>query len=327
MKLKISGIRGTLEGILVKKGILTADARTIADEYLEGELQGKVSHGLMAFPSLVQKLGGKMTKPKILKKSHSIIFIDAKGNLGAVVGRQAAEAAIKMAKKEGVGLGLIKDMVTWMRPGILARFIANQGFIGIVINNGGHPVMSPPGGYDPVIGTNPIGIGIPTENDPLVGDMATSVKAWGEVRKAEVTGEDLPENSFYDTKGNFAVKAQEAYSALPFGDYKGFALGLLIEILTGSFLGRKMGQQVAGDYRTITRGGVILVLDPNFATNFKQFKQANSELIKEIKKTKKLKSAGEITLMGERAAATRNQNFKNGYLEVLAKLWRTIESF
>ena len=70
MKVKIVEIRKTLEGILKDKGISPKDATILADEYLEGELRGKHSHGLAAFPSIIEKLSKTRRKPEIIKETH-----------------------------------------------------------------------------------------------------------------------------------------------------------------------------------------------------------------------------------------------------------------
>jgi L-2-hydroxycarboxylate dehydrogenase (NAD+) len=157
VKIRISEIKKTLERVLIKHGIPKEEAKIIADEYLEGELQGKLSHGLMAFPSVIKKISRKREKIKIIKKTNALIFVDANFNFGAVVGKLAVKKAIKMARKEGVALVVIKNLTTWLRPGTIARWIAEKDFIGLVANNGGRPMVAPPGGYEPVIATNPIG--------------------------------------------------------------------------------------------------------------------------------------------------------------------------
>lgn len=325
-KVKISAIRNTLQKLLVKKGVPFKEARIIANDYLEGELQGKHSHGLMAFPSLIQKMPEKRKKIKVLKKTNSLIVYDANENLGAVVGKQAVDWLTARTKKEAVGIAMIKNMTTWLRPASIAQQLADRGLIGIVVNNGGKPMTAPPGGFDPVVGTNPIGIGIPTSKEPILTDMATSVRAWGEVRKAERTGKNLPKEAYYDKKGKFAIKAKDAYSALPMGGYKGFALAMLIEILTGSLLDRDMGQhQMKGDYRTMTRGGFILAINPAKTTTNDKFRKANTRLVKEIKSSKKIKGVKEILVPGEKAMKTRSKNLKRGYLEIDTKLWEEMK--
>ncbi|MEK7076941.1 MAG: Ldh family oxidoreductase, partial [Patescibacteria group bacterium] len=161
-------------------------------------------------------------------------------------------------------------------------------------------------------------------------DMATSKRAWGEVRKAKRENSNLPKDSYYTNTGTFAVKPEDAYSAVPMGDYKGFALGLFIEIMTGSFLGREMAKNLSGDSieksdaQSVTRGAMILVFNPAATTNVEQFKKSNSELIQRIKESHALPGFEEIYIPGEHALKKRARNIKNGYLEVDETLWRNI---
>lgn len=329
MKVKIVQIRKTLEGVLVKRGLTAKDAKIVADEYLEGELEGKYSHGLLGFPALLERLSvSKFSQPKILEKTPSLIYVDAQKNLGGIIGRQMADAAIKMAEKQGVALVLIRNMLTWLRPGNIAQYIAQKNFIGLVVNNGGVPMVAPPAGFDPIIGTNPIGIGIPTSKEPILVDMATSKRAWGIVREAKTQGKNLPSETFYGKEGNFTIKPEGAYSVVPAGDYKGFALGLMIEILTGSLVNMPMGLRKLdkGDYRTLPRGAMILVINPQKSTLLAEFKSANSSLIKQIKASHKLKDVKEILVPGERATKTKLTNIKKGYLEIDEELWQQITS-
>jgi len=326
VKVSIVEIRKRLEKALINRNIPNDMARIIANDFLEGELQGKQSHGLMVFPSLIQKMPKKQKKIKALKETNSLIVYDANENLGAVVGKQAINWLVKKAKKEGMATAMIKNMTTWLRPASIAQQLADKGLIGLVINNGGRPMIAPPGGYDPAVGTNPIGISIPTSKEPILTDMATSVRAWGEVKKAERSGKNLPKESFYNKQGKYATKAKDAYSALPMGGYKGFSLAMLIEILTGSLLGRDMGQhQMKGDYRTMTRGALILAIYPGKTTQLEKFKKANSRLVREIRGSRKIKGVKEIRVPGEKAMKTRGQNIKRGYLELDEKLWKELK--
>jgi len=327
MKIKIADIKKLLQDTLIKKGLSRREAKIIAVEYLEGELQGKLSHGLAAFPSIVKKISAEWKPVKILKKTHSLVYVDANFNFGAAVGKDLADRTIKMASKEGVGLALIKDMTTWLRPGTIARYIAEKNYLAIVVNNGGKPMTAPPGGFEPMIGTNPIGIGIPTASGPIVADLATSMRAWGELRIAKAKGKKLLPNSFYDKLGNITLDPDKACSALPFGGYKGFALAFLIEILTGSLVNMPMGKsKLKKDYRTLPRGGFILTINPKVISNLTKFKKANNQLANDIKKSKKIKGVKVIMLPGERANKIRKKNLKFGYLEIKKELWKKLNN-
>ncbi len=332
MKLSIKEIKANLQRALIKRKLPKEMADTIAEDYLAGELDGKQSHGLMAFPSLLKSLEGYRVKEyKILEKKHALVVMDANELPGSYVGRRLADDLIEMAKTEGAALGFIKNMRTWLRPGAIAQYVADHGMVAFVINNGGKPMVAPPGGYDPATGTNPIGIGVPTNEQPIVVDMATSKRAWGEVRKAKKNNSDLPKDSYYTNTGDFATKPDDAYSAVPMGEYKGFALSLFIEIMTGSFLGRDMSvglesnQSVEySDAQAAMRGGMILVMNPAITVGLDQFKKSNAEFIKNIKRGHKLPGVDEIYMPGDRAGQERTKNIKNDFLEVDENLWKQI---
>jgi len=325
-KIKISKINNTLVKALTKRQIPLNQAKIIANDYLEGELQGKHSHGLMAFPSLIKVIKKPSKKIKTLKQTQSLLILDAQLNYGAIVGQHAVDWLVSTTKKQGLAGVLIKNMRTWLRPGSIAQKLSQKNLISIVVNNGGRPMTAPPGGYDPVIGTNPIAIGIPTENTPILADMATSVRAWGEVKKANRTGKNLPPNAYYDQQGRLAENPKDAYSALPMGDYKGFSLGLLIEILACSLLGQPMSKNIpSGDYRIAPRGAFILAINPKISTSLKKFKTQNSQLAKYIKQSSRLDKKTPVILPGERSSKIKKTNLKKGYLNLDPKLWQQLQ--
>lgn len=319
-----------MQDILVESKVPKEDANIIASEYLEGELQGKHSHGLMAFPSLMKKkFALTKAKPVLNKKTASYLFVDARGGIGTLIGRKYTEKAMRMAKKQGIAVVFIKDMIAWLRPATIAQQIAENNLVGFVMNNGGKSAVSPPGGFEPMIGTNPIGIGIPTSGKNIIVDMATAKRAWGEVRKALADNKPLPLETYFDTNGNFAKDPKKADAVMPFGDYKGFALGLFIEIMAGSFLDMPMSLQPSDGetYRVSSRGAMILILNPEFSTSINKFKNANKKLVDKIKKSKKRKGYKVILVPGERALENKAKNLKNGYLEIDKKLWEKLNSF
>jgi len=329
MKVSIKEIENTLQGVATKHGLPMNEAKILINEYLDGELQGKRSHGLAAFISLANKLPIKHKPAKILRRSDSFIYVDGNNNNGVVLGVKFAAEAIKLARSEGFAGVAIKNMHTWLRPGTIAATIADKGMVGFVINNGGVPMVAPPGGVDPMVGTNPIGIGIPSSKGPIVTDMATSSRAWGEVREATRLGKKLPPNAYLDDKGKVTLDPKKAYSALATGDYKGFALGLFIEVMCGAFLGMPMGPKSAmkrGDYRTSAkRGGIILVFNPAFTSSKSSFLRDIDTLVSSIRKAKPRKGQ-KVSLPGDRSSKTRKQNLKRGYLDLEPELWQQLQA-
>lgn len=326
MQVKISDAQATLVKIITNRSKLSEeDARTLASSYVEGELQGKKSHGIAAFPGVVDVLPDARGDFKVLKETESFIYADAEGGFGAIVGNKIADLLIDKAKQQGVALAVIRDMKAWLRPATVAQYVAEKDMLGWVVNTGGPPMVAPPGGRDPVVGTNPIGIGIPTESDPVVADMATSVRAWGEVRLAKRFGHDLPADSFTDKEGLPTVDPDAAHAAVPTGGYKGFALGLLIEVMGGSLAGMTMGQGDPSEaYHARDRGALIMVINPDMTVGKDQFKQANEDFMNSIRQTPPAKGSDKVTLPGDRATKTSRQHVENGYLVIDDDLWAEI---
>lgn len=329
MKVKISEITNKLQSLLRTKGYEDADIPFIISMYLGGELRGHTSHGLASFPSFIKEDFSKLDKPEVLHSTASTFYIDAKSNSGTIVGKRAADEAITRAQKEITGTAIIKNMDSWLRPGAIAEYIADQGMVAIVINNGGGAAIAPPGGYDAVAGTNPIAYGVPTNEGSLVVDMATSKRAWGQVRLANKYGTDLPEDTFYDEKGNVTLDPKSASSVMPFGDYKGFSLALLIEILSCSLVGGSMlnvsdeGSTFGG--KLMTRGGLIFVIDPAQTVGLEQFKKDNTEYLEKIKASR-AHSGESIRIPGEKAGEEKKVKLSNGYIDIPEELWREIKS-
>jgi LDH2 family malate/lactate/ureidoglycolate dehydrogenase len=328
MRVSISEITDKMTSVLTAKGYAESDVPFIINMYLGGELRGHTSHGLASFVSFAQTAPGTHEEPVVLKDTHALFALDAKGASGNVIGKRAADEAIKRAKAEGVGTVLIKDMDSWLRPGAIAEYIAEQGYLALVINSGGGTSVAPPGGFDPTLGTNPIAYGIPTADEPLVVDMATAQHAWGQVRLANKYGTPLPPDAFYDDHGAITREAKQAYSVKAFGGYKGFALAALVEIMTGSLVGMPMmiqstaGSTFAG--KLPRRGATIIAFDPATIADPEAFKRENSELLANIQKSQTLPGE-EIRIPGMRAGRMKSASMAHDSIDIPDELWREIQ--
>lgn len=328
MQVSIAEVTTKMTDVLRQKGIAEGDIPFVIEIYLGGELMGHLTHGLASFPGFVRQDFSVLPEPEVIKNTHSLYMVDGKGNSGNIVAKHAADQAIKRARNEAVGIAIIKNIDVLLRPGAVAKYVAEQGFITFVVESGGAANMAPPGGYDPVIGTNPIAYGIPTNGKPLVVDMALSKQAYGNVRLAKKYGKNLPENTFYNDKGEVAVDPEDAHSVMPAGEHKGFALSLLFEILCGSALGMPMmvqskAQNTFGN-KLPDRGAYIIVIDPSQTSGGDVFAQENSDLLTAIKSTHPIPGQT-IRIPGESAATAQASKTKDGFVEIPDEIWQEIK--
>jgi LDH2 family malate/lactate/ureidoglycolate dehydrogenase len=119
-----------------------------------------------------------------------------------------------------------------------------------------------------MLGTNPIAFGIPTAQGPFVVDMATSLVAMGTVHDHASRSQPLKPGWALDAHGEPTLDATRAKagSLAPFGEAKGYALGLAIEILVTSITGAAIGRDVVGTLdsdRICNKGDVFVMLKPS----------------------------------------------------------------
>ncbi|MBI4999864.1 Ldh family oxidoreductase [Candidatus Gottesmanbacteria bacterium] len=284
----------------------------------------------MAFPALVENVNFlKKEPPQVVKETPSLIYVDGRGNIGSLVVDFALKNLLEKIKTSGVVMVALFNSTPVLRSGSIAKNLAERGFLTLIFENGGKEMTAPPGGIDPILATNPIGIGIPTAKDPIVIDMATSKRAWGEVRLAKRFRHKLPPETYLDKNGNFTLDPDKAYSVVPMADYKGFALALAIEIMTGSLVNSLMGvrKNIPGTYQAARRGLIIIVVDPSCFTNINKFRKENSKLIRMVKQSRKMKGTERILIPGERARNNLKKNLKEGYLEIEETLYQKLLSF
>ena len=82
-----------------------------------------------------------------------------------------------------------------------AQQLAKQGLIGFIVSQSPEYV-APHGATQPIFGTNPFAVGIPTEQGPpVVLDMATSATSWFGLVEAERAGQQVADDIGYDSSG------------------------------------------------------------------------------------------------------------------------------
>ena len=148
--------------------------------------------------------------------------------------------------------------------------------------------------------------------------MATSKKAMMKVRMAAKLNKKLPEGMAIDRDGKPTIDPKEAMDGalLPFGEYKGSHLALIIELLTKTMF--------RVDMKKGTRGFLFIFFNPKTFTNLNEFKTDVSKLVKKIKKSRKAKGIEEIIIPGEKEYNLMKKNLKKDYLEIDEKIIKEI---
>ena len=257
--------------------------------------------------------------------------------IGMVVVHEAVELAINKARSNGISIvGCSNYASATGALGAWASQITSHGYIGIVMSQL-NEMVAPHGSYEPIFGTNPIAIGIPTLPRAQILDMATSSMAWYGLKLAEKEGTSIPSNVAYDRNGYSTTSPTEAlHGALRVFDrsYKGSHLALMIELLAGAFTGAAMEDKGSSN----NRGSLVIVINPDYVfglNTLEDFRSSAMTMCDRVKNAKKIPtddasnsnsddSGGKddsIMLPGERGDLMMEENLRQGTVVMLDNVY------
>lgn len=255
---------------LTLHGVPADNARIQAELLLEAELRGRPSHGVMRLPRIIERIRNGVADPvqtgRQTWRGSALLHVDGAGGLGPVVAFAALKEISLRARETGLAAAAIHDGNHLGMLALYAERIAEQGQILIALSTS-EALVHPWGGRHALIGTNPIAIGVPAKPLPFVLDMATSAVSMGQIHDYATHDRPLQAGWALDPDGNPTLDAHAAKAGAiaPFGDAKGYALGLAFEVVVASLTASAMGTQVRGtldSHQPCNKGDVFIVLEP-----------------------------------------------------------------
>jgi LDH2 family malate/lactate/ureidoglycolate dehydrogenase len=230
------------------------DAAQAADVLASADLRGIDSHGVARLTSYVGLLSegliNPMPKIRIVRSTPSTATIDGDNGLGLVVGPQANEIAMDMAAKAGSGWVSIGNSNHYGIAGYYVLKALERDMIGMAMTNS-TKLVTPLWGAERMLGTNPIAIAFPAnEEPPIVVDMATCAAAYGKIEMARRRGEAIPEGWGIDNQGRGTTDPDDVVAGgalLPLGSdrerggHKGYGLGIMVDVLSAVLSGANWG--------------------------------------------------------------------------------------
>jgi len=324
MKLKLLVVNNLITEFIHKLGFSEEESKLIAENIYEAEISGKKSHGLgnlFWFKRAVTVKGSSGYEvsinqdPVIVTKETPVsLHIDGQHKTGHLVIRKALEMAFEKVKKSSVVfVGLHNTAPSTGYVGFWARKAAEKNLIFMSWNNS-NGKNAPYGSTQKLYGTDPITIGVPTNNMPIILDMATSKITVGQLMNYQRDKKPLPPESAIDAKGNFTTDAEVAWvegALLPIAGYKGSGLTFITEMLAGALTGSRVGYSVPGGWGTF-----FILFDPTIFRPLEEFKKDIDTAIHELKGSTKREGVTEIFFPGEKSEKIRQNNLANGYIEV-----------
>ncbi len=265
---------GLVAEMLTRVGSHPEEAQQVAADLVEANLQGHDSHGMQLVPRYIENTEAGLITPNTSAEqvggAGAMSVWDGRMGFGQCIGRQVTEAGINAAREHGLACFGLRNTHHLGRIGAYGEMSVAAGMIGIFFVNAvsGRPVVSPFGGADGRMGTNPICIGIPKLPVPIILDFATSAIAVGKVKVAFNAGKPVPTGALVTHDGEPSTDAAVIYgqgprgALLSFGAHKGYGLALVCEILAGALTGGGTNQPETPNDRGIVNGMMGILLDP-----------------------------------------------------------------
>lgn len=276
---------------LLTRGAIEEVAQHVVDSVIETSLRGVDSHGVNLFPHYcaVAESGRINLSPKLQfsRRAQSLGVLDADWSYGHHAGAVAMQHAQQMARETGFALVNVKSSSHFGAAAYFALRGARDGFIVFAFTNA-DALVKAHNAVEPFFGTNPICFTAPLDGeDPLCLDMATSQVSWNRVKNYCTENNPLEPGWAFDNDGFDVTDPNLAASLAPIGSYKGFGLGLMVEVLCSVLVGGQIAKDIMPMFKDISQRRQIshcfVALDIAQINGLGAFKNQLSEMVCRIR--------------------------------------------
>lgn len=306
-------------------GVPADDAAICADVLIESDKRGIDSHGVgrlkpIYLDRIKEGIQNVKTQFEVIRETLTTAVVDGHDGMGHVIGVKSMEMAIDKAKKYGLGMVVVRNSTHYGIAGYYALMAAKENQICFTGTNA-RPSIAPTFGVENMLGTNPLTIGFPTDEEfPFVIDCATSITQRGKIEHYARINKTMPHGWVIDQKGNGVTDPQIALKGLvdgtcaltPVGGigeelagYKGYGWATVVEVLSaalqgGFFLKTLAGINPDGSHRPYHLGHWFIAIDINAFTDPKDFKKIAGDILRELRASRKAEGQSRIYTAGEK---------------------------
>jgi len=202
---------------------------------------------------------------------------------------------------------------TWY-TGMLSYYaekVVAEGMVAMIASNA-TPWVAPFGGSEARFGTNPICVGFPSADEPVIWDIGTSAIMHAEVKLAEQLGEELPAGVAFDSAGQAtrdpAAALGGAFAA--WGGHKGSGLGIVVQLL-GALAG---GPAIPGELADF--GMVVIAVRPDLLTSPEDFARNVTAYAESVRRARPVPGGAPVRMPFDRSGAERRRRLAEDAIDV-----------
>ena len=323
-RLPVQTLKSFMKEVFTRIGVPAEEAGICSEILIASDLRGIESHGIgrlkMYYDRIRAGIQNPLTHIEVVRDKAATAVWNGNHGMGHVIGFRAMEKAIEKARNFGLGAVAVRDSTHFGICGYYAKMACDAEMIGLNFSNA-RPSVCPTNGVQPLLGTNPICFGAPTDLDfPFIYDAATSISQRGKIeqfaREERATPEgwaiDLEGRPHTDTNKLLVDLVRQTASMLPIGGsdevsggHKGYGLSTMVEILcaalqNGSFMNQLLGQDDEGKPAPYRLGHFFLAINIDFFTELDDFKKTSGAICRELQNSRRMPGRDRIWVAGEK---------------------------
>ena len=328
-------LRSFMKDVFIGLEVPKEDAEIIADVLITSDLRGIDSHGIqrckMYYDRIREGIYNPTTEIEIVNDNITTAVIDGHCGMGHVIAYKAMKLAIQKAKRYGLGAVAVRNSAHFGIAGYYSLMAIKEGMIGFVTTNT-RPAVPPTFGVEPMLGTNPLTYGAPTDEEfPFLMDAATSIIQRGKVEVYDRIHKPLPNGLIISNNGNSKTDPHivlnkllnRSAALLPLGGegeatsgHKGYGYATFAEILSsalqdGIYLRDTAGVNENGQKR-LKVGHFFLAININNFLPLEKFKEVTGNIMRELRSSKLAPGKKKIYTAGEKEFIDEMDRRKTG---------------
>ena len=293
----------------------------VSESLVLTSLRGVDSHGVNLFPHYVRAVkAGRIegiATPVVEQKSKSTMLMNAKHAFGHYAGAIAMDHAVEMAKTNGLGAVAVTQSTHFGAAAYFALRAAPRNCIGMAFTNA-DALVKAYNAKESFFGTNPICFAAPlADEEPYCLDMATSLVSWNKILNFRSAGLTIPTEWAFDANGNQTIDPNAATSLNPAGIYKGFDLGMVVDILCSLLGGGPVSKDILPMYSSPIEakrniGHFFMALDIASFTDPDIFKKNLQNLVHRIRNLEPVSQESPPMVAGDPEKMAHTVRIKKG---------------
>jgi L-2-hydroxycarboxylate dehydrogenase (NAD+) len=317
-------LRNFMKDVLLAVGVPSDDAETCVDVIIASDLRGIESHGIGRLKYYYDRIkAGQhkvITEVEVVREGPTTAVLDGHHGMGMVVAKKAMQIAIDKARIYGMGSVAVKNSTHFGIAGYYPLMAVKEGMIGMAFTNA-RPATAPTFGVQPMLGTNPIAFGAPTDEDcPFLYDGSTPISQRGKIEIKCREEKPIPSGWVIDQNNQTITDPGQVLAGLdkgiaaflPLGGegethagYKGYGLGTMVEILSaslqgGSFLYGLTGIAPDGSKQPFQLGHFFMAIDIEQFCPLEEFEQTTGQILRQLRASQKAPGQNRIYTAGEK---------------------------